>query len=149
MIFFLTKMVNKCAAFGCSSGYSTNRESVSTFSFPLGKSNLLEKWVNLLNIMTGFIQKIQFFVSNILMKNLFWKESETNWTGIYIQFLKFIQKKIRKLSLLLTTTELRKPQKCQQIIHQPDELQDFLTADTIKDFNHLEEEKCCLNGFEF
>ena len=33
--------------------------------------------------------------------------------------------------------------------HQPDELQDFLSADTINDFSHLEEEKFCLNGFEF
>ena len=43
--------------------------------------------------MTGFLWKIQFSVSNILMKNLFWKESETNWIGIYIQFQQSIQKK--------------------------------------------------------
>ena len=47
-----------------------------------------------------------------------------------------------------TTTELRKLPKLQQIINKPDELQDFLSADMIKDFNHLEEEKFCLNSFE-
>ena len=44
--------------------------------------------------MTGFLRKLQFFVSNILMKNLFWKESETNWIEIYIQFLESIQKTV-------------------------------------------------------
>ena len=32
-------MVNECGGFGCSSGYDTNRAKVSTFSFPLGKSD--------------------------------------------------------------------------------------------------------------
>ena len=59
----------------------------------------------------GFLRKIQFSVWNILMKNLFWKESETNWIEIYIQFLQSILKKIRKPSLLPITTELRKSQK--------------------------------------
>ena len=48
---------------------------------------------------------------------------------------------------MTTTTELRKFPKLRRI-YQPDELQDFLSADTIKDFNHLEEEKFRLNGFE-
>ena len=43
--------------------------------------------------MTSFLWKIQLSESNILMKNLFLKESETNWIGIYIQFLQSIKKK--------------------------------------------------------
>ena len=43
--------------------------------------------------MIGFLWKIQFFVSNILMKNLFWRGSETNWIEIYNQFLQSIKKK--------------------------------------------------------
>ena len=43
IIFCLTNMVNKCVVFGCSSGYHTNREKVSTFSFPL---DFLKKFVN-------------------------------------------------------------------------------------------------------
>ena len=42
-------MVNKCVAFGCSSDYDTNREKVSTFSLPLGKFDLFEKWVKFVN----------------------------------------------------------------------------------------------------
>ena len=51
------------------------------------------------------------------------------------------RKKIRKPSLLPTTRELRKSPKLRRIIHQPDVLQEFLSADTIKDFNHLEEKR--------
>ena len=44
--------------------------------------------------------------------------------------------------------ELRKPPKLWQII-QPNELQDFLSADKKKGFNHLEEEeKFCFNSSE-
>ena len=43
--------------------------------------------------MTGFLQKVQFSVSNILMKNLFWKETETKWIEIYIYFQQSIKKK--------------------------------------------------------
>ena len=81
------------------------------------------------------------------MKNLFWKARETNWIGIYIQFLQSIQKKKKENRLLPTTTELKKPRKLQWIIHRPDELQDFISADTIRDFNHLEGEKF-VDGFE-
>ena len=51
-------------------------------------------------------------------------------------------------SILPTTTELRKSRKLRRIIHQPNELHDFISADTIKDFSHLLEEKFCFNGFE-
>ena len=96
---------------------------------------------NLLTVITGFQRKIQFSGSNILIKNLFWKESEKNWIEIYIQFLRSTQKKMRTPPLLLTTTELRKPLKLKWIIHQPDELKDFLSADSIKEFNHLKERR--------
>ena len=42
-------MVKKYVAFSCSCGYHINREKVSTFSFPLEKSVLLEKWVKFVN----------------------------------------------------------------------------------------------------
>ena len=38
-------MVNKCVAFGSSSGFHTNIEKLSSFSFPLGKFNHLKKWL--------------------------------------------------------------------------------------------------------
>ena len=75
------------------------------------------------------------------------KQTELRFTSnSYNPFRK--KKKRKKTVFLLTTTELRKSPKLQRIIHQPDELQDFISADTIKDFNHLEEEKFYLNGLE-
>ena len=78
------------------------------------------------------------------MKNLFWKESETNWIGIYIQFLQSIQKIIEN-SLFC---RISKASETRLTFHQPDELQDFFSAHTKKDFNPLEEEKFSLNAFE-
>ena len=62
-------MVNKCVACGCSSGYHTNREKVSTFS--LGKSDLLEKWVKFFYRVDWFLMKnpvlcIKHFHENLL-----------------------------------------------------------------------------------
>ena len=62
--------LKKCCI-GCSSGYHINREKVSNFSFPLGKSDLIEKWMKFVHRNEWFPTKIQFSVSNILMKNLF------------------------------------------------------------------------------
>lgn len=47
---------------------------------------------------------------------------------------------------MLTIMNLRKPQK-QSI--EPDQLQDFILANIIKDFNKLEKAKKCLTSFQF
>ena len=57
-------------------------------------------------------------------------------------------RKNKKTVSFADNNRLRKSRKFQWIIHQPDELQDFISADTRKDFNHLEEEKFCLNSFK-
>ena len=50
-------MVNKGVAFGCSSGYDTNSEKVSTLSFSLGKFDLIEKWIKFVNRNNWFPMK--------------------------------------------------------------------------------------------
>ena len=42
-------MVNKCVVFGCKSGYDSQKEKVSGFSFPFTKPDLLEKWTKFVN----------------------------------------------------------------------------------------------------
>ena len=74
-------MVNKCVAFGCSSGYHANREKVSTFSFPLGKSNLLEKWMKFVNCNEWFPMKnsvlcIKHFDEKFILGG---KRNKLNW----------------------------------------------------------------------
>lgn len=53
-------MVTKCVAFGCSSGYFTNSEKVSTFSFSLGKFDHVEKRIKFVKRIDWFHAKIQF-----------------------------------------------------------------------------------------
>ena len=63
-------MFNKCVAFGCSSGYAGNSEKVSTFSFPLGKSDLIEKWIKFVNRNIWFSTKNSVLASKILGINI-------------------------------------------------------------------------------
>ena len=74
-------MVNKCVAFGYSSGYDTNSEKVPIFSFPLGKSNLIEKWIKFVNRNNWFPTKnsvlcIKHFEDKYILKG---KRNKLNW----------------------------------------------------------------------
>ena len=68
-------------AFGCSSGYDTNGEKVSTFSFPLGQSNLIEKQIKFVNRNNWFPTKnsvlsIKHFEDKYILKG---KRNKLNW----------------------------------------------------------------------
>ena len=118
MIFCLTKMVNKCVAFGCSSGFHTNREKVSKFSLPLGKSNLLEKWMKFINRNDWFPTKnsvlcIKHFDEKFIFKG---KGNKLNRDLHPIPTIH--PEKLRKSSFfffLPTSTKLRKPPKLRQM----------------------------------
>ena len=139
-------MVNKCVTFGYSSGYDTNSEKVSTFSFPLGKSDLIEKWIKFVDRNNWFPTKnsvlcIKHFEDKYISKG---KRNKLNWN---LQLITTIHsEKIIKPPLLPTQTDFRKTPKQRWI--EKDELQDFLSTDTIKDFTQLTA-KCCPSGFEF
>ena len=98
--FCLPKMVNKCVAFGCSSGYHTNREKVLMFSFPIGKPNLLEKWVKFVNCNEWFPLKNSFFCIKHFDEKFIVKGK---WNKLSITTI--LSEKIRKSSLLLTRTD--------------------------------------------
>ena len=74
-------MVNKCVAFGCSRGYDSNSEKVSTFSFPLEESDLIEKWIKFGNRNNWFPTKnsvlcIKHFEDKYILKG---KRNKLNW----------------------------------------------------------------------
>ena len=74
-------MVNKCVAFGCANGYDTNIEKVSTFSFPLGKSDLIEKCIKSINRNNWFSKKhsvlcIKDFEDTYILKG---KRNKLTW----------------------------------------------------------------------
>ena len=86
-------MVNKCVAFGCSNGYDTSSEKVSTLSFPFGKSGLIEKWIKFVNRNNWFPTKIpvlciKHFEYEYILKD---KRNKLNWN--YNQYQEYIQKK--------------------------------------------------------
>ena len=113
-------MVNKCVAFGYSSGYHTNREKRSTFSFPLGKFDLLEKWIKSVNSNDWFLTKNSVLcIKKIFWWKLFWEQSETKWIGIYIEFLQSIQKKIENHLFLPITTEFKNLQNNDELFINP------------------------------
>ena len=133
-------------AFGWSSGYDSNSEKVSTFSFPLGKSDLIEKWIKFVDRNNWFPTKnsvlcIKYFEDRYILKG---KRNKLNWK---LQPIPTIHsEKIIKPSILPTQTDFRKTPKQQRI--EKDEIQDFLSTDTLTDFTQLTA-KCCPSGFEF
>ena len=101
----------KCVAFGCSRGYDTHSKKVSVFSFPLGKSDLIEKCIKFVNQNNWFPTKnsvlcIKHFEDKYILKG---KRNKFNWN---LQPIPAIHsEKIINLSLLPTQTDLRKPPK--------------------------------------
>ena len=95
-------------AFGCSSGYDSNSEKVPTFSFPLGKFDLIEKWIKFVNQSNWFPTKnsvlcIKHFEDKYILKG---KRNKLNWN---LQPISTIHsEKIIKSSLLPTQTDFRK-----------------------------------------
>ena len=100
-------------------------------------------------VMSGFIQKTSVLNIKYFDKKKFilkGKRNKLNWDLHPIPTIH--SEKIRKLSFFADNNRIfEKPPKLRRTIHQPDELQDFLSADTRKDLNHLEEEKFCVNSF--
>ena len=130
-------------AVGCSCGYDTNSEKVFTFSFPLGKFDLIEKWIKFINRNNWFSTKnsVLCIKHKYILKG---KRNKLNWNLQPIPTI--YSEKIIKPSLLPTQKDFRKTPKQRRI--EKDELQDFLSTDTIADFTQLTV-KCCPSDFEF
>ena len=90
------------------------------------------------------VRCIKHFDEKIILKG---KPNKMNWDLHPIPTIH--SEKWEKRLFCWLQQNLRKPSKHRRIIHQPNELQDFLLADTMKDSNHLEEEKFSLKGFEW
>ena len=98
-IFVEQKMVNQCVAFGCSSEYDTNSEKISTFFFPLGKSDLIEKWIKFVNRNNWFPMKnsvlcIKYFEDKYILKG---KGNKLNWNLLPIPTI-HLEKKNKTIS---------------------------------------------------
>ena len=142
-------MVNKCVAFGCKSGYkSKNSEKVSSFRFPHGNRELLQKWLKFVNradwIATqSSVLCVKHFEEKFILKG---KRNKLDWSLYPVPTI-HSEEVSKKPSLLPTEDTTRKLPKVRNF--QEDELQNFILTDTISSFNDLEEKKCCPAGFQF
>ena len=142
-------MVNKCVVFGCTSGYLSNADKkIPAFTFPHGKPELLEKWTKFVNRVNWTPSKnsvicMKHFEEEFILKGL---RKTLNWS---LNPLPTIHSDIvkNKQSLIPTIDSIRKPPKRRKM--QEDELPNFISMDTIKNFEDLEEVKCCPSGFHF
>ena len=82
--------------------------------------------------MIDFLRKFSSLYQTFCRKIYFEKKVKQTELEITSDFYNKFRKKLRKPSHLLTTTELRNSD---GLFINPDELQDFLLADTIKDFS--------------
>ena len=109
-------MVNKCVAFGCSTGYENTGEKISTFSFPHDKPDLIQKWLKFVNRADWVPTKhsvlcMKHFEERFIVKG---KRNTLNWSLHPVPNI--LSEKIRnRPSLLPTTSELRKPPKRRNI----------------------------------
>jgi hypothetical protein len=159
-IYLALIMPNKCVAFGCKSNYDSEKKcfsdaegnKVSTFSFPLKKPELLSVWIK-------FVNRVDFkpsensvlcekhFNENLIKRGgqrnkLIWKSEPT--PTIHSEEAR------KRPSVCPTPSEPRKPPKVRNI--QPDELQQFIAADVIKDFSDIDPIDLINNvlpGFQF
>ena len=140
-------MVNKCAAFGCKTGYK-NHEKLPTFHFPHSKPDLFEKWTKFVNRADWIATKssvlcVKHFEEKFILKG---KRNKLNWSLHPIPTIHSELVNIQP-SLLPTSSTTRKAPKDRN--YQADELPNFTLADTIRSFEDLEKIKCCPTGFSF
>ena len=106
-------------AFGCSSGYDTHSEKVCTFSFPLGKFDLIEKLIKCVNRNNCFPMKnsvlcLKYFEDKYILKG---EKNKLNWN------LQPMPTKLsEKIKILPTQTDFRKPPKQRQIENMNDKI---------------------------
>ena len=131
-------MVNKCVVFGCTSGYKSSGEKVSTFEFPFKNLELLKKWIKFVNRRDwkptkNFVTCIRHFKEEFpnrgkritLKKNL--QPYPTIHTG----------KALKRPSTLQAVAVPRKAPKIR--VFQKDELEDFISQDLMSNFADLSE----------
>ena len=68
-------MVNKCVVFGCTSGYKSSGEKVSTFELPFKNLGLLKKWIK--SVVIGNQPKTLLYAEGISKKNFLIEERES------------------------------------------------------------------------
>ena len=116
-------MVNKCVVYGCKSGYvsKSEREKVSSFSFPLNKPDLLSKWIKFVNRSnwnptSNSVICINHFEEELIING---KRKKLNWSLNPVPTI-HTDVAVRRPSTLPTPSTSRKPPKVR--VFQSDQL---------------------------
>ena len=139
-------MVNKCVAFGCKTGYDSHI-NMSTFRYPHTKPALMEKWIKFVNrsdwIPTNnSVLCVKHFKEEFISKG---KRNNLKWSLHPVPTI-HSDEVMKRPSCLPNTNVSRKAPTDRNF--QEDELRSFISADTIRSFDDLDE-KCCPRSFQF
>lgn len=143
-------MVNKCAAFGCSTGYDSEEtpSMVATFHFPLKREELLTKWIKFVNNKDWKPSSCSVLCEKHFKEKLIsrGKRCTLKWK---LNPVPTIHSEIamKRPSLLPNISALRNPPKIRNI--QPDQKQEFFSKDLIHSIEDIDPVKHCPPGFEF
>nr|XP_009861104.1 THAP domain-containing protein 1-like [Ciona intestinalis] len=136
-------MVNKCAAYGCKSGYASNPEKLSAFAFPFDKPELLRQWIRFVNDPNFYptnnnVMCVKHFEPQFL---IFGKcRNKLNWQLNPVPTIPSEIALAEKASCLPTVETTRKPP-----LHRPyaeDEMDTFISRDQIAHFDQLTAGTC-------
>lgn len=131
-------MVNTCVVFGCKSGYSSQIEKVSCFSFPFDKPDLLKSWVKFVNRKNWSPTKnsvicVKHFEEKYIKDG---QRKKLRWENQPVPTI-HTDKELKRPSVLPSPGIIRKKPKIR--VYQKDELGDFENVDKIKSFSDLNE----------
>ena len=145
-------MVNKCTAYGCTTGYirknkEDNDGSIATFHFPTKKDELLDKWKQ-------FVGKKDWSPTNasVLCEKHFkekflkrGKRTTLKWDLNPVPTIQDEETKKRPADFP-EVHEIRKPPKIRNIL--PDQIKDFYSQDKIRAYEDIDPVRHCPQGYE-
>lgn len=144
-------MPNKCVAFGCTTGYltekSTREEDIATFHFPVKKPELLNIWTRFVNrsnwtATSTAVLCEKHFKEDVIKRG---KRTTLDWN---LNPIPTIQSSLarKRPSSFPVTSEMRKPPKIRNILQ--DQISDFNERDVIKSFKCIDPVKHRPQGYE-
>ena len=155
-------MPNKCASYGCSSGYnyessekrkeeageSSEKGKISTFYFPLKNEELLQKWIKFVNRKDWIPTSSSVLCEKHFQENLI-ARSQRNKLKWHLNPIPTIHSESarKRPSMLPNVCQSRKKPKQRNVL--PDEIQNFIDRDVILKFQDIDVQNHCPQGFQF
>ena len=146
-------MVNKCVAYGWSSGANisanedpSSSETLASFRFPFKKEDLLRRWVSFVNRQDWTPKPTSVLCEKHFEEKLITRGKRCTLKWVLNPFpTKHSASALKRPSIFSELSAPRKPQKIRNI--DPDQLPDFLEMDKIKSVFNIDIQKHCPSGY--